>query len=201
MNFESSHTNVFWGEIAPCEHIAQFYEHEGVLLDTLMGFVGGGLNAGDSAIVIATAEHLDALEKQMNAAGVNVATARMQDRYITMEAGEALASFMVKGWPDDRLFTSLVTDLIMRARANSPHVRAFGEMVALLWARGDTAATIRLEYLWHQICKSQAFSLFCAYPKAGFTDDPSKSINEICAAHSRVICPLGPRFDGEIELS
>jgi hypothetical protein len=106
-----------------------------------------GLKAGDSAIIIATAEHLQALEERIKDTGVDVATARMQDRYIALEAGEALTRFMVKGWPDDKLFTNLVTDLIMRARVNSQRVRAFGEMVALLWARGDQAATIRLEHL------------------------------------------------------
>jgi len=60
-------------------------------------------------------------------------------------------------------------------------------MTLLLLARGDTAATVRLEYLWHRVCQSQAYSLFCGYPKAGFTEDPSKSIAEICAAHSRII--------------
>ena len=94
---------------------------------------------------------------------------------------------MVKQWPDDNLFSDFVTDLIERARAKGRRVRAFGEMVALLWARGDEAATIRLEYLWHQICQSQKFSLFCAYPKTGFIEDPSKSMSEICAAHSRII--------------
>jgi len=57
-DIQSSGTQIFWGEIAPCEHIAQFYEHEGVLLDALGGFIGGGLKAGESVIVIATAQHL-----------------------------------------------------------------------------------------------------------------------------------------------
>jgi hypothetical protein len=48
----------------------------------------------------------------------------------------------------------------------------FGEMVALLWARGQAAATVRLEHLWQQFCKEHAFSVFCAYPKAGFTKHP-----------------------------
>jgi hypothetical protein len=186
-DIQSSGTNVFWGEIAPYEHIAQFYEHEGVLLDSLVGFIGGGLRAGESAIVIATAEHLKVLDERLSASNVDVATARSKDQYITLVAEEALAMFMVKQWPDDKLFSDLVTELITRARANDRHVRAFGEMVALLWARGDEAATIRLEYLWHQICQSQAFSLFCAYPKTGFTESPSKSIDQICAAHSRII--------------
>jgi hypothetical protein len=186
-DIRSSGTNVFWGEIAPYEHIAQFYEHEGVLLDTLVGFIGGGLKAGESAIVIATTEHLKVLEERLAASSVDVATARSRDQYITLVAEEALAMFMVKQWPDDKLFSDLVTELIERARVKGRRVRAFGEMVALLWARGDEAATIRLEYLWHQICQSQKVSLFCAYPKTGFTEDPSKSIDQICAAHSRII--------------
>jgi MEDS: MEthanogen/methylotroph, DcmR Sensory domain len=178
---------IFWGEIAPCEHIAQFYDHDGVLLDTLAGFVRGGLKAGESVIVIATREHLQALDDRLNSTGVNVAMTRLLDQYITVVAQEALDTFMVKQWPDDRLFFELVMGLINRARAGGRPVRAFGEMVALLWARGDTAATIRLEHLWNKISKEQLFSLFCAYPKTGFTEEASKSVAEICAAHSRII--------------
>jgi KaiC/GvpD/RAD55 family RecA-like ATPase len=180
-------TPIFWGEIAPSEHIAQFYDHEGVLIDTLIGFIGGGLKAGESTIVIATAEHLEALEIGLQESGVDLANARSQDRLITILAEDALAKFMVNHWPDDIRFHDLVTELITRARFGGRAVRAFGEMVALLWARGDTAATVRLEYLWHRLCKTNDFSLFCAYPKSGFTEDASESISAICAAHSRII--------------
>ena len=54
-------------------------------------------------------------------------------------------------------------------------------------ARGDQAATVRLEHLWNQLCQARGFSLFCAYPKVGFTQDANASISELCAAHSRVI--------------
>ncbi len=60
---------------APCEHMAQFYENDGVLLDTLAGFVGGGLKVGESAIVLATSPHLGALEQRLEESGVDVATA------------------------------------------------------------------------------------------------------------------------------
>jgi hypothetical protein len=183
----SGTTQIFWGEIAPCEHIAQFYEDDGVLLDTLTGFIGGGLKAGESTVVIAIPEHLEAIERRLRASNVDMACARSQDRYFAVLAEEALARFMVKQWPDDQRFTDLVDELIARAGAGGRRVRAFGEMVALLWARGDQAATVRLEFLLHQICQARAFSLFCAYPKAGFTEDPSKSLAQICAAHSTII--------------
>jgi hypothetical protein len=187
INFEVTGNPVFWGEIAPCEHIAQFYEHDSVLLDALIGFIGGGLEAGESTIVIATPAHLKALEQGLLDAGVDVVSALVEHRYIALSAEEALKRFMVKQWPDDQLFAAFVTDLITQARANGRGVRAFGEMVALLWARGDVAATVRLEYLWQQLCRTEKFSLFCAYPKTGFTKDSSKSIREICEAHSRII--------------
>jgi hypothetical protein len=179
--------SVFWGEIAPCEHIAQFYEHEGVLLDSLERFVHAGVAGNESAIVIATRQHLRALDDRLNATGVNVTMIRLLNQYITVDADEALDQFMINKWPDDTLFFKFVTGLIERASADGRRVRAFGEMVALLWARGDVAATIRLEYLWNKVCKTPEFSLFCAYPKAGITEDTSTSMAEICAAHSRIV--------------
>lgn len=178
---------VFWGEIAPCEHLVQIYEGEGPFVDSLEGFVGGGLRAGDGVIVIATATHLHALEERLAAQGVDIAAARSSDQYIPLDAVETLSKFMVGGWPDDYLFTQVVTEILTRARKNGRGVRAFGEMVAVLWGQGHNGATVRLEHLWHQLCQTEAFSLFCAYPRIGFTQDVSASISEICAAHSRVI--------------
>ncbi len=178
---------IFWGEMAPCEHIAQFYADDAILQDTLTGFVHGGLIGGECAIIIATPPHLSALNRRLADAGVDLRQFVSEDRLITMTADAGLASFMVKDWPDDDLFTAFVESLIRRASHNDRRVRAFGEMVALLWARGLAAATVHLEHLWHQFCLSHSFSLLCAYPKAGFTEDPKKSLDEICAAHSRIV--------------
>lgn len=178
---------IFWGEISPCEHIAQFYKSDAAFLDTLAGFIGAGLSAGESTIIIATAPHLSGLEERLDRAGVNVVQAMVEGRYIALSAEVALTKFMVKNWPDDRLFQEFVTGLITHAQQKGRRVRAFGEMVAILWARGDTAATVRLEYLWNEICKSHTFPLLCAYPKTGFTEDAEESLAQICAAHTKVI--------------
>ncbi len=31
---------IFWGEIAPCDHVVQIYENDEAFLDMLKGFVG-----------------------------------------------------------------------------------------------------------------------------------------------------------------
>lgn len=178
----------FWGEISPCEHLVQIYEDDGAFLDCLEGFIHGGLKAGDAVIIIATAAHRHSVEYRLRANGVNLAFARMEGRYFPFDAEESLSTFMVQGWPDEGLFKQFVDSVLERARGqNDRRVRAFGEMVALLWARGQNGATVRMEHLWHQFCQSAAFSLFCAYPRAGFTKDADVSIREICAAHSKVI--------------
>jgi MEDS: MEthanogen/methylotroph, DcmR Sensory domain len=94
---------------------------------------------------------------------------------------------MVQNWPDEERFSKFVETLILRAAVNDRRVRVFGEMVALLWARGQAAATVRLEHLWEQFCNSQSFSLFCAYPKAGLTKELTDSFATICAAHTLVL--------------
>jgi hypothetical protein len=66
-------------------------------------------------------------------------------------------------------------------------VRVFGEVVALMWARGYCSVTVRLEHLWTEFCQKESFALFCAYPRMGFTEDPAQSIAHICAAHSKVL--------------
>jgi hypothetical protein len=182
-----SKTDVFWGEIAPCDHVVQIYEDNEIFIDMLVGFVGGGINAGDSVIVIATQEHLDALRSRLVDHGVYVDSLIEDDRYIPLEASQTLSMFMVNGWPDEHLFMKTVSRIIKHARGNSRRVRAFGEMVALLWAQGHNGATVHLEHLWNKFCQKEELCLFCAYPKSGFTQDVSESIKHICSSHSKVI--------------
>lgn len=178
---------VFWGEISPCEHLVQIYQDDGVFLDSLEGYVSGGILAGDGVVVIATPPHLAALNKRLVSRGIDIHTAASRDQYLALDAEEMLSKFMIKGRPDETLFRTFVTNTLQRAKGRHRRVRAFGEMVALLWAQGCTGATVHLEHLWHRLCQEQTFSLFCAYPKSGFTRDASVSIQEICETHSRVI--------------
>lgn len=36
--------DIFWCEDALCDHVVQIYENDGVFLDALAGFVGGGIS-------------------------------------------------------------------------------------------------------------------------------------------------------------
>ncbi len=183
-----SKANIFWGEIASRDHVLQIYETDGVLLDTLAGFICGGISANDACIVIATPAHLGELEDRLTSYGVPVANLIEDYQYIPIYAEKLLSNFMVNGRPNERKFKNIVSSLVNRARGvNNRNIRAFGEMVALLWAQGNTGATFHLEHLWNKFSTKESFCLFCAYPKAGFRRDISDSIGHICSAHSKMI--------------
>jgi hypothetical protein len=177
--------DVFWGE-STCDHTVQIYEDDAAFLDALEGFVAAGIRQGDAIILIATPAHLEGLEQRLEASGFDVGAAIVRGQYIAVDAKRALTTFMVDGWPDEALFEKFVDDLLLRAKGRHRKVRAFGEMVALMWAEGQCGATVRLEHLWTRLVQQESFSLFCAYPKTGFTGDANDGIAEVCAAHSRL---------------
>jgi hypothetical protein len=183
----ASSSAVFWGEIAPCEHVVQIYENDESFLDLLSGFVTDGVNAGECAVVIATAAHLEALEERLGASGYSVRSLMSQNLYVPLDAEKTLSKFMINDWPDEHLFNKVINEVIVNAKGDGHKVRAFGEMVAILWAKGQVGATVRLEHLWNKFCENEAFSLFCAYPQSGFTQDAAESVLHICSAHTKMI--------------
>ncbi|HVF35766.1 MAG TPA: MEDS domain-containing protein [Candidatus Saccharimonadia bacterium] len=176
------------GSVAPCDHAVHIYKTDEAFVAALERYVADGLTAGDGVVVVATAAHRETLEQRLEARGVNLESARRRDQYIAVDAEHTLSQFMVDAWPDERLFESVVSTLVSRARGRkNRRVRAFGEMVVLLWNGGHHGATVRLEHLWRRICQLHSFALLCAYPKDGFSEHTNASLLQICATHTHVI--------------
>ena len=184
--WENSNIQAFWGEIAPWDDLIQIYENDRIFLDTLEGFAGAGFLAGDSVIIIATASHLENLNARLTMQGFNLEGLKKKHQYIPLEANETLSKFMVNDWPDENLLRTLLTDILNDATRDNRKVRAFGEMVAVLWEKGLHGATVQLEHLWCDLHKKD-FTLYCAYPRNSFTESASGSIDTICRAHTKII--------------
>ena len=169
------------GDLGTSDHVILVYEADTHLVDAVSRFVGTGLAAGEAAIVVATPPHREQLDARLRAHGVDLATACAQGQYVALDAAETLAQFTVNGWPEAQRFADVVGGIIARAGSQYPHVRVFGEMVALLWAAGHGDATLQLEALWHDLTKTYAFALLCAYPIRGFVraHTPSSSSRSV----------------------
>ena len=185
-SFQSNHP-LDWTDIRPGQHFVQIYDDEKTFLDTLQTFVSTGLQADECVVVIATGWHVKALNARLESSGVDWAAALDESRYIVRDAETTLSNLTDSGWPSEDSFERLIEEIIEEAACSDRSVRAFGELVALLWAEGNHAGTLRLESLWTRYCKKHSFALFHAYPKYGFTDFHLKSLHDICDLHSQVI--------------
>jgi hypothetical protein len=147
-----------WAEVlkhsAGGDHIVQTWQDEAFLAETVAEYIGSGVRGGDAGLIVATCEHA-ALFKQ------KLGTQTDQVRFLDAEA--TLAKFMIDGMPDWNAFHRAIGGLIAEIRLRYPAVRVYGEMVDVLWQRGEHEAAIRLEEFWNELAKLQTFSLFCAY--------------------------------------
>src|SRR5262245_51405313 len=99
-------------------------------------FLGAALKVGDGGLVIATRAHRHAIQRKLRAAGLDLAAARAQGQFVALDAAETLAQLLVEGSPDPDRFAAIVGGIVHRVARGRARLRAFGEMVALLWAEG-----------------------------------------------------------------
>jgi signal transduction histidine kinase/ActR/RegA family two-component response regulator len=177
-----------WSTMSDTDHFVQFYENDGFLLNSLRGFIGTAIKSHDAAIVIATAAHREGLDELLLANGLDLTGAKTRGQYVSLDAAATLSQFMVDGAPEPTLFKQVLGAVIANVTDGRTRVRAFGEMVALLWAEGNYAGAIRLEELWNELQNAHSFSLFCAYPMNGFGSEKFVTSHvDVCTVHSRVI--------------
>jgi hypothetical protein len=166
-------------------HAVQFYQDDVFLIEAVAAFITAGYEENATIIVIATEKHREDLRTTFQDSG----HPGIEDRVIHFDAADLLTAFMVDGWPEHTRFTATVERIVQQAALTGP-VRIFGEMVAVLWAEGQTRAAIRLEELWNELATRHAFSLLCAYPIAGFPDQKvDLSLLRVCHTHTHVHFP------------
>ena len=182
-------------------HVVNFYDDDSQVSAEIARFVADGLANGERVIVVATAAHRATVDEVLVQFGTDAARARVAGRLLTLDAGEALATFMVGGVPDEAKFDAQIGSLIDAAAEDGCAVRVFGEMVATLWEEGNVAGAILLEHLWNDVARSRPFSLMCAYPTAALETADLSDANHVCALHSSVLPPrsyVRPEFRLEL---
>jgi MEDS: MEthanogen/methylotroph, DcmR Sensory domain len=169
-------------------HVVQFYGHDQELADRVADYLRGALDGGGVAIVIATPAHRRAFEARLTAAGIGVAGAIQGGAYLALDASETLRAFMPAGRLDADAFERVIGGLIAQAAQGGRPVRAYGEMVAVLWDAGLVEAALQLEQMWDSLGRRRSFSLFCGYPVDSVTRDGQlDAFAEVCRLHREVI--------------
>jgi hypothetical protein len=171
-------------------HVVQLYDHDEFLIRAVTRVAADGLAAGDAVVLIATDGHVGAVMDALAALDIDVRAARDGERLIAVDAEATLAAFMEDDMPDPARFASTVGALLERGAQTTlaGRVRAFGEMVAMLWSEGRRDAALAVESLWNEALHARRnFSLLCAYPLAVFGGpDDTPRFGVMCERHTHV---------------
>jgi hypothetical protein len=181
-----------------CEHFhgVKFYNDPDALCRIVADVVGDGLDQGALAVLIATPDHAGRVESCLRSRGIDVDELKRQGNLATLDARETLQLFMADGMPDPSAFKRVVGSALTEVRRGRGHctIRAYGEMVDLLWKDGLEASAIRLETLWNQLASTDDFKLLCGYSMGNFYKGAA-AIQEIHDQHSHLVDQDGHATD------
>jgi MEDS: MEthanogen/methylotroph, DcmR Sensory domain len=175
-------------ERAPAaEHAVQLYRDVSELSRSVAAFLAAGFRAGDPAIVIATAGHWSVFASELERLGVDSAALEGKGLLVRAGAEETLDAFMEEELPSAKRFERVVGGIVDETSARFPGrtIRAFGEMVDVLWQRGQEQAAIALEELWNELAKTRSFALLCGYHLDVFHPEVQRgALPEVIRTHS-----------------
>jgi hypothetical protein len=157
-------------------HGVHVHRDRAFLIESVIEYFEEGLQRGEAGVVIARAELREAL------------AARFGSQLVALDAERTLARFMRDGMPQWQPFHAAVGGMIANLRLRHPAVRAYGEMVDVLWQRGQRDAAIKLEEFWNDLAQLQTFSLLCAYDLDSLEEAaPGGGLERICRVHTHFI--------------
>ena len=174
----------------PGQHMVQLYGSDDQLLTRHVGrYLAEGLRRGDGLLLIATRAHTEAIVRGLEAEGGDCAAAAADGSFLVLDAEATLAKFLVDGRPSRELFDDVVGTAVRGVHPRVPggSLRAFGEMVGVLWSAGQATAAAELEEFWNPLLEQQAASMFCAYPIDVFHGEcEGDDFRTLAAAHTHV---------------
>ncbi len=160
-------------DAGPCDHIVQLYQDEDFLNRAVCRFAGAAIANGEGVILVPTRAHWNAFRPRLEAEGVDVDSAQERRQLAVVDADELLPRCMRDAMPNSPVFLGLAGEVIGQARAGGRYqkVRWWGEMVNVLWERGDVAASMSLEDLFDQLAKKHDVAIFCSFLMDNFNGE------------------------------
>jgi hypothetical protein len=167
-------------------HDVQFYKTDGYLIQSVVGFLGDAIRAGQPIIVIATEPHRRAFVEGLRMRGLDPDKLYSGQLSVWLDARETLNAFMEGSTPSTELFYATVGSVFERLLEKRYYlvVRAYGEMVDLLYRDGNSEGALLLEQLWNELANHYKYSLLCGYCVDNFLHEAGvDGFRRVCDHH------------------
>jgi MEDS: MEthanogen/methylotroph, DcmR Sensory domain len=172
-------------------HVVQFYQgDEQALARNVARFFHDGMVRGQGVVAIATAGRRAAIVRELALLNVDVEAAVQSGSVLLLDAEETLGRLSLDDRPDPQRFEWVIGSVLcgLRNVTGLREVRAYGEMVGILWEAGRPAEALRLEELWNGLMEREELELFCGYPVDVFgTGFGIAEMDPVLCAHTHLV--------------
>ena len=170
-------------------HVVEFY---GADRDALVQHIGRyaaeGLQAGEAVIIIANRglhDAIFAIVDRLRAEDEPDTGGRLCVLDSEKMLGELYAGGRLSADRFDEVVGGLLRGIILQS--HSYRMRVFGDMVGILWQRGNRRDAIELERYWNDFQARLPFDLYCGYRVDASDKEQAAAISPIVSEHSEVV--------------
>ncbi len=170
------------------EHGVEFYEANLFPAHSVARYFHAGLENGEGALLVATAEHAARVKMYLRAFPHDLDKIERSGLLCCIDANETLAAMRGHGSLDERAFEAVLDKRLEQAVASSPsgRIRAFGELVNLCALDHDLRSAMQLERCWNQRT-GDSIRQRCAYSLDTLRSSTPEGLYALCDLHDDVL--------------
>jgi MEDS: MEthanogen/methylotroph, DcmR Sensory domain len=175
--------------LQPGRHEVALYSDETALLDAYARFAGAAIEAGDAAIIVASAPRLERIHHRLHERRIDADAAVREGRYVPADLNGTLSTFTIDGRFDEARFRTAANELLMNAAAatlrDRPRVAVAGDGACTMWREVGLDQALRLERLWSELSGTYNLDVLCGYLMTESGDDElPDAFRRVCAEHT-----------------
>jgi hypothetical protein len=155
----------------------------------IAAFLHQCLSAREGCLVLTRASRWARVRERLEALGSDVTGALETGRLLHFDSDPLIAALFAGETFDPEVLERKVHPALLwlREATGGAPVRAYGDLVDVLWQEGRPAHALLLEKAWHDLLKRDPVTLLCGYvvdPLAAALD--SRAFLPLCRAHGHV---------------
>ena len=181
----------------PGSHHVHFYEPTLFPSKHIAEFIHTGIVQNETIILVASEDHTDRIEREIEAFGVYVRGLRSAGLWSVVST-DILLRALQSGISIKRLIESAINPTFQMAREKSPtgRIRVYGELADAVLHLGMPDVCLELERYGVQIASENVADVYCAYSADTFPDAGcAKQFIKVCLLHNLIHTNLNDHND------